>query len=119
MLAKITLIDVNSMAVCVASETYKVPNKKIPMMESRSLRDAWMRHTRLTGRVRIAISVAIFGTALPINDPLRLIQCPGMDLSHVRATGVHWKTQAKMMENAHEMVTKSRIYAPMRVARSM
>lgn len=55
------------------------------------------------------MSVTMFGTALPIKEPFRLMQVPGIVGFHALATGVHWKTLTKMIEIAQEIDTTPRM----------
>ena len=57
----------------------------------------------------------MFGTALPMNDPLRLMQWPGIVGFHALAIGVHWKTQTMMIEMHQQADKVPRIQQPIRI----
>lgn len=62
----------------------------------------------------MAISVRIFGTAFPINEPLRLMQVPGRVGFHAFAIGVHWNTLTQMIAMTHPTTMLPRITAAIR-----
>ncbi|BDD57600.1 hypothetical protein MAP00_002951 [Monascus purpureus] len=69
--------------------TDKLPNRKSPITDRRYAGEACKPQTTGTGRDRIAMSVKILGTALPINEPFRLIQVPGRFGCQAFAIGLH------------------------------
>ena len=50
-----------------------------------------------------------------MNDPLRLMQWPGMLGFHALAIGVHWKMQTTMMEMHQQIDRVPRIQQPIRI----
>ena len=67
-----------------------------------------------TGRANIAISVRIFGTPFPINEPLRLMQVPDRLKFQAFAIGVHWNTLTQIIAMTHPMTMLPRIMAAIR-----
>ena len=75
--------------------TDKPPREKTPMIASFCSFDNCNDHIMGTGRSRMTTSVAILIAAVETQSVLNAMQWPpGIDLSHAKATGVHW--QAKM-----------------------
>jgi hypothetical protein len=60
----------------------------------------------------------MLGIALPINDPLRLMQLPGIVGFHALAIGVHWKMLTAMMEMHQQTDKAPRIQQPIRILRT-
>lgn len=65
----------------------------------------------------MATSVAILGTALPMNEPLRLIQLPGRVGFQALAIGLHWKTLTQMMAMTQLTAIPPRTMAAIRMFR--
>ena len=68
----------------------------------------------VTGKDRMAMSVRMFGTAFPMNDPFKLMQWPGTVGSHAFLTGIHWKTLTQMMAMDQDIAMLPKMYAAMR-----
>jgi hypothetical protein len=60
----------------------------------------------------------MLGIALPINDPLRLMQFPGIVGFHALAIGVHWKMLTAMMEMHQQTDKAPSIQQPIRILRT-
>jgi hypothetical protein len=66
------------------------------------------------GNNRMMTSVAIEKPALAYQFIVMLIHVPGIDLSHARATGVHWKIAAAVEAIPYESTMASKIQQMMR-----
>src|SRR3954468_24719176 len=83
----------------------------MPVRVTRWINRTLSFHTWYIGIIKIAASVAIFGTALPIKRPLRYRHVPGIVGFHALGTGLHWKMQRKINTNDQTMVIVLRIHA--------
>jgi hypothetical protein len=68
------------------------------------------------GSSKIMASVAIENPALAYQFIVMLIHVPGIDLSHARATGVHWKIAAAVDAMPYDNTMASMIQQMMRNA---
>lgn len=66
------------------------------------------------GSSRMMASVAIEKPALAYQFMVMLIHVPGIDLSHARATGVHWKIAAVIEAIPYDSTTASNTQQVMR-----
>ena len=66
------------------------------------------------GNIRMITSVAIEKPALAYQFIVILIHDPGIDLSHARATGVHWKIAAVVEAMPYDSTIASIIQQMMR-----
>lgn len=95
-------------------ETNKLPSRNIAITDIRCVTVACSPQTTCTGRAKMAISVRIFGTAFPINEPLRLMQVPGRLKFQALAIGLHWNTLTQIIAMTHPMTMLPRIIAAIR-----
>ena len=64
---------------------------------------------------KIIISVKILGTALPMNEALRLMHVPATaGTNQAFSIGLHWKMLTQLMAMTQPIVTDPKMYAPIR-----
>jgi hypothetical protein len=69
----------------------------------------------VTGIHKIAMSVKMLGTALPINEALRLMQVPSIaEPNQAFLIGLHWKMLTQLIAMTQPIVTNPKMYAPIR-----
>ena len=94
----------------VKARKYSIPTKKTTNNCNRNTSVLAKLITCASGSIKIATSVRIFGTVLPIRMLLRLIHVPlpSLSASQARSIGVHWKMVTKRMAVDHVQMKQAR-----------
>lgn len=90
--------------------TYKLPSKKITNSDNFCAMFTCNLMIGPTGRHKIAISVTIFGIALPMNEALRLMQVPSIQGIQAFLIGWHWNMHTAQIA-IHQPITTAAMRA--------